>query len=111
MLGNTASSTPDLLTLILGLLKSLTGFLSLGEHTLADQTVLGLELDHGLLIVVDEAKSGGTSSSKLGAESKEDAKLGVGLVHASNNFLELRLRDSGTSRMDDVNNHLGFNEE
>jgi hypothetical protein len=106
MLSNGASSTTDLLTLVLSLLDSLTGALCLGEDTQAYKTVLGLELHHSLLVVVDKAESGGLSSSELGAESEGDDKLGVSLVHTSDNSLELGLSYVSTSRVDDVYDHL-----
>lgn len=106
VLSNRGTSTTDLLALVLGLLDGLTRLLCTGLNSKTDETVLGLELAEGIFVVVDDAESGGLSSSELGAESEKDDKLGVGLVHASDNFLELGLGNVGTSRVDDINNHL-----
>merc|ERR1719223_1920266 len=93
MLRNTSSGTSNLESLVLGLLDSLTRGINLGHETLSNETVLGLELENRLLVVVNEAESCGFSSSELGAESKENDKFGVCLVHASNNLLEFRFGD------------------
>lgn len=106
MLSNRLSGTTDLLALILGLLHCLSGSLLGHEHSVAYKTVLGLKLDTGLLVVVNEAESGGLSSSELGAESEGDYELGISLVHGCDCVLELRLWYVCASRMDDVDNHL-----
>ena len=106
MLSNRTSSTAYLLALILSLLHCLTGSFLLVEHSVAYKTVLGLELDASLLIIVNEAESSGSSTSELGAASEDHDELGVSLVHLSDNFLELRLCYISTSGVDDVNDHL-----
>ena len=106
MLGDTGASTADLQALVLGLLHCLAGALNLDLHAVANKTVLGLKLVHGLLVVVDEAEAGGLAAAKLGTEAEKSGELGVGLVHAANNLLELGLGDGGASRVDDVDNHL-----
>jgi hypothetical protein len=106
VLSNRGTSTTDLLALVLGLLDGLTRLLGTLLESKTDKTVLGLELAEGILVVVDDAESGGLSTSVLGAESEETNELGIGLVHASDNFLKLGLGHIGTARMDDINNHL-----
>merc|ERR1719223_263558 len=111
MLRNTSSGTSNLESLVLGLLDSLTRGINLGHETLSNETVLGLELENRLLVVVNEAESSGFSSSELGAESKENDEFGVCLVHASNHLLEFRFGDIRTARVDDVHNHLSAGEQ
>ena len=106
MLSNGCSGTSELLTLVLGLLHCLARSLDLGKQSLSDKTVLGLELHHRLLVVVNEAESGGFSSSELGTETEGDAELGVSLVHGSNDGLKLALCDICASGVDNVYNHL-----
>ena len=106
VLSNGGTSTTDLLALVLSLLDSLTTLLGPLLNSKTDKTVLGLELAKGILIVVDDTESSGLSTSELGTESEKYNQLGVSLVHTSNNFLELRLGNVGTARVDDINNHL-----
>jgi len=106
VLSNSTSSTTKLLALVLGLLESLTRLLNPGEESITYKTMLGLELDHGLLVVVNEAESGGLSSSELGAESKDDYEFGVCLVHTSDDSLEFGFSYVSASGVDNVNNHL-----
>jgi len=106
VLGKGTSGTSDLLTLVLGLLDSLTRLLLHLEHSVTCKTMLGLELQASFLVIVDKAESGGLSSSELCLKSKKHDKLGVGLVHLSNNLGKLSLRNIGASRMNDVDNHL-----
>lgn len=106
MLGNTRSGAPDLLSLVLGLLDGLAGSLLLLQESATDQSVLGLKLSHGILIVVDEAESSGLATSKLGSEAKELYELGISLVHASYHFLKLRLGDICPAGVNDVHNEL-----
>ena len=106
VLGNRSTSTTNLLSLVLGLLHCLTRPLNLGGKSKTDETVLGFELHESILVVVNDAEASGLSTSELGAEAEENDELGVGLVHAAYNFLEFGLGYVGTSRVDDVNNHL-----
>jgi len=106
VLGNAGSRTADLEFLVLGFLDGLSRVLLLLGDALAHHAVLWLELDHGVLVVVDEAESGGLATSELGAESEDDGELGVGLVHASQQLAELALGNIGASWMDHINDHL-----
>ena len=106
VLSNGGSSTTDLLALVLGLLDGLTRLLGTGLKSKTHKTVLGLELLKGIFVVVDYAESSGLSTSELGTESEKNNELAIGLVHASDNFLKLGLGHIGTSRVDDINNHL-----
>jgi len=67
--------------------------------------VLGLEL-HRLARVVDEGKASGSSTTKGSSHAENDALLLGGLVHLGELLGELRLGDVGTSRVDDIENHL-----
>jgi len=73
--------------------------------------VLGLELLGGLLVVVDEAESGGASSSEGSLEAEKDHTGRLGLVGGSNGLLELRTGDVSLSGVDDLNDHLPPGEE
>ena len=106
VLSNGGSSTTNLLALVLGFLDGLTRLLGTGLKSKTYKTVLGLELLEGIFVVVDYAESSGLSTSELGTESEKNNELAIGLVHASDNFLELGLGHIGTSRVDDINNHL-----
>ena len=106
VLGNTSAGTADLEALVLGLLDGLTRLLGTRFKSKTDETVLGLKLAEGILIVVDDAESGGLSTSVLVTESEETNELAIGLVHASDNILQLGLGHIGTARVDDINNHL-----
>ena len=106
VLGNGGSGTPDLLSLVLGLLHGLSGsFLPLNE-SLADLTVQRLELAQRILVLVDQAEPSALSSSELGLESEKNNQLRVGLVHASDNLLELRPGHIRASRVDHLDDHL-----
>ena len=106
VLGNAGTSTTDLLSLVLGLLDGPSAPLDFVLDSETDQSVLGLELAKGIFTVIDDAESSGLSSSELGAESEKNNKVGGGLVHGADNLLEFSLGYVGTSRVDDVNDHL-----
>ena len=106
MLGNGRTSTSNLLGLVLGLLDGLARVLLLLGKSVADKSVLGLELSHGILVIVNQAKARGLATTKLGSETKQDSQLGIGLVHASYNFLELRFWHIRSSWVNNVNDHL-----
>ena len=106
VLSDRRTGTTDLLALVLGLLDGLTRLLGTRFKSKTDETVLGLKLAEGILIVVDDAESGGLSTSVLVTESEETNELAIGLVHASDNILQLGLGHIGTARVDDINNHL-----
>ena len=111
VLGNTGAGTADLEALVLGLLDGLAGLLGAGLDALADEAVLGLELAEGVLVVVDEAEAGGLSATELGLEAEHDGELGIGLVHTADNLGELVLGNIGTAGVDDIDDHLFFEEE
>lgn len=68
----------------------------------ADQSVVGLELLHGLGGVVDEGEAGGLSTTELGAEAEDvDLVLG-GLVEGAELLTELILGDVGAAGVEDV---------
>lgn len=106
VLGNTGTSTTNLLPLVLGFLDGLSTPLYLALNSETDQSVLGLKFAEGIFRIVNDAKAGGFSSSVFGAESEENDEIGGGLVHGANDFLELGLGDIGASGVDDVNDHL-----
>lgn len=106
MLGNRGSSTSDLLALVLGLLHGLTGSLLLLRDSVTYKTVFRLKLSHGILVIVNQTKASRLAATKLGSETKQDSKLGIGLVHASYNFLELLFRNIRATRVDDIHDHL-----
>lgn len=75
------------------------------RDTYADEAVLGLEL-HRLTRVVDESETGGASTTESGSHTENNALLLGGLVHLGELLRELSLGDVGTSRVDDIENHL-----
>ena len=70
VLGNACTSAANLLALVLGFLDGFSGVFLLLQDPLADQSVLGLELSHGVLRVVNQAKASASASSKLGLEAE-----------------------------------------
>jgi hypothetical protein len=106
VLGNGCTSTADLLALVLGFLHGLAGSFLLLGNSLADHSVFRFELSHGVLVIVNQAESSRFAATELGAETEQNSQLGVGLVHASHNFLKLLLRDIRSARVDDIHDHL-----
>jgi len=78
------------------------GLLDLAGLANADQSVVGLELLHGLGGVVDEGEASGLATTELCAETKDIDLLLVGLVHASELLAEVILGDVGTTGVEDV---------
>ena len=98
----------DLLGPVLPLLPELPrGLLDLLGKAGSDESVSGLELLLGRLVVVDERESGRSSSSEGGLEAEaRDSDRGLGLVHGSELLSELLSRHVGSSGVDNVNHEL-----
>lgn len=78
------------------------GTLDLAGKADADQSVVRLELLHGLGGVVDKGEAGGLATTELGAETKDiDLVLGS-LVEGSELLAEVLLGDVGTAGVEDV---------
>jgi hypothetical protein len=106
VLGNRGTGTSDLLGLVLGFLNCLAGLFLLLHKALTDKPVFWFELSHRLFVIVNQTKSGRLATSKLGSETKQYSQFGIGLVHASDNSLKLRLWHICSSRVDNVHNEL-----
>lgn len=78
------------------------GLLDLGGHANTDQTVVGLELLHGLVGVVDESEASGLATTVLGAETEDGDLVLVGLVELGELLTELVLGDVGTVGVEDI---------
>ena len=78
------------------------GLLDLGGHANADKTVVGLELLHGLVGVVDEGEASGLAATELGAETEDGDLVLVGLVELGELLAELILGDVGTVGVEDI---------
>ena len=87
------SATAELLHAVLLLLDLLA---RLGHRLLetgADDAVLGLELLHGVNVVIDQTEPSGLATTKLSAEAKEaDARVVRDIVHLGELLAELSLR-------------------
>lgn len=91
---------------LLALLPQLArGLLDLGLDALADETVLGLELE-ALLGVVDQRKASRAAATVLSAHAEHGNLLRRSLVHLTEFVAELSLRDVGTRGVDHVKHHL-----
>ena len=82
-----------------------------GRTTHPNQSVLGLELLLGCLIVVDERKSGATSSTKVCPETEGDDTVLVRLVDARELLRDLALGDVWPRGVEDVNDELAAGQE
>lgn len=78
------------------------GLLDLGGHANTDKTVVGLELLHGLVGVVDESEASGLATTVLGAETEDGDLVLVGLVELGELLAELILGDVGTVGVEDI---------
>jgi len=78
------------------------GLLDLAGKANTDESVVGLELLHGLGGVVDEGEASGLSTTELGAEAEDGDLVLLGLVHAGELVAELILADVGTAGVEDV---------
>jgi hypothetical protein len=76
--------------------------LDLGGHANTDKTVVGLELLHGLVGVVDESETSGLATTVLGAETEDGDLVLVGLVELGELLAELILGDVGTVGVEDI---------
>jgi hypothetical protein len=76
--------------------------LDLGGHANTDKTVVGLELLHGLVGVVDESEASGLATTVLGAETEDGDLVLVGLVELGQLLAELILGDVGTVGVEDI---------
>lgn len=73
--------TTELLRTVLALLALLAGgLLDLGGVADTDQSVVGLELLHGLYRIVDEGETGGLAATVLGAHAEDVDLILVRLV-------------------------------
>jgi hypothetical protein len=90
--------------LLLALLSA--GTLGLGGKSDPDETVLGLELLHGLGGVVDQGEAGGLAATELRAQTEDGDLVLLGLVHPAELLAELLLGDVGAVGVQNVNNHL-----
>lgn len=92
---------------VLALLALLSaGTLGLGGEANTDQSVLRLELLHGLGGVVDEGEAGGLAATELGSQTEDGDLVLLGLVEGAKLLAELILGDVGTVGVEDVNDHL-----
>lgn len=78
------------------------GLLDLGGKTNADESVVRLELLHGLGGVVNEGKAGSLAATELGAETEDGDLVLLGLVEAGELVAELILGDVGAVGVEDV---------
>lgn len=86
-------ATTELLDTVLLLLDLLAGLGNLLLKARTDHTVLGLELLHGVNVVVDQTEPSGLATTKLSAEAEEaDARVVRDIVHLGELLAELRLR-------------------
>lgn len=76
--------------------------LDLGGHANADESVVGLELLHGLVGVVDEGEAGALATTELGAETEDRDLLLGSLVQLGELLAELILGDVGAVGVKDV---------
>jgi hypothetical protein len=99
--------TSEGLLSVLALLALLSGStLGLGGEANAHQSVLRLELLHGLGGVIDESEAGGLATTELGSETEDGDLVLLGLVERTELLTELLLGDVGTVGVEDVNDHL-----
>ena len=85
--------TAKLLDTVLLLLDLLAGLGNLILKARTDHTVLGLELLHGVNVVVDQTEPSGLATTKLSAEAEEaDARVVRYIVHLGELLAELSLR-------------------
>lgn len=93
----------ELLGTVLALLALLPGgLLDLGGVADAHQSVVGLELLHGLDRVVDEGEAGRLAATVLGAHAEDVDLVLVRLVHFGQLAAEVVLADIGAVGVEDV---------
>lgn len=88
--------------LVVGRTLLSAGLLDLGGLAVADESVVGLELLHGLGGVVDESEASGLATTVLGAETEDRDLVLVGLVELCELGAQLILGDVGTVGVEDV---------
>jgi len=76
--------------------------LDLAGHADTDQSVVRLELLHGLGRVVDEGEAGALATTELGAETEDGDLVLGGLVELGELLAELILGDVGAVGVEDV---------
>ena len=78
------------------------GLLNLVGHADTDETVVRLELLHGLVGVVDEGKAGALATTVLGSEAKDRNLVLVGLVQLGELAAKLVLGDVGAVGVENI---------
>jgi hypothetical protein len=78
------------------------GLLDLGGLAVTDESVVGLELLHGLGAVVNEGEAGALATTVLGAETEDGDLVLVGLVQLGELLAELILGDVRAVGVEDV---------
>lgn len=78
------------------------GLLDLVGHADADQSVVRLELLHGLVGVVDESETSALATTVLGAEAEAVDLVLAGLVELGKLLAELILGDVGAVGVEDI---------
>ena len=95
--------TTELLGAVLALLALLSGgLLDLAGVADADQSVVGLELLHGLDGIVDEGETGGLAATVLGAHAEDVDLILVRLVHFGELAAEVIFTDVGAVGVQDI---------
>jgi hypothetical protein len=79
-----------------------TSLLNLGTSADAHQAVVGLELLHGLVRVVQQSEAGALAATVLGAEAEDGHLVLVRLVQVGQPVAELVLGDVGAVGVEDV---------
>lgn len=78
------------------------GLLDLGGLAVTDEPVVGLELLHGLVAVVDQGEAGALAATVLGAETEAGDLVLLGLVELGELGAELILGDVRAVGVQDV---------
>ncbi len=102
MSSNSFTKTEHLLRSVLLLLNLLPRPTSSSGEALSGLSILGLELLHGINVVIYEAESGALSSAEISSEAEHDGALGGNLVVLGKLGLDLFLGDVGGAGMDHI---------
>jgi len=95
--------TSELLGSVLSLLALLSaGLLDLGCVSNSDESVVGLELLHGLDAVVDEGETGRLATTVLCPHTEDVDLVLVGLVHFGESGAQVVLGDVGSVGVEDI---------
>lgn len=106
-LGDSLTSTEDLLVLVLLLLSLLSGrLLNLLLKTVSDESVGWLELLGVSDRVVDETETSGLTTTVLSSETEDRNSILVSLVDTSELLSQLILGDVGSVWVENVNDEL-----